>query len=47
MFGSKRIVLMGLFAGLTVVMLSSSVQASPISDISDGLNNTLFGGANL
>ena len=47
MFGSKRIVLIGLFAGLTVIMLSSSVQASPISDISDGLNSALFGGANL
>ena len=47
MFGSKRIVLIGLFAGLTVIMLSSSAQASPISDISDGLNSALFGGANL
>ena len=48
MFGSKRIILIGLFAGLTVVMLSSSVQADgPINDISDGVNDTLFGGSNL
>ena len=47
MFGSRRTIVPILLFGLTVVMLSSSVQASPISDISDGLNNTLFGGANL
>ena len=41
MFGSKRIVLMGLFAGLTVVMLSSSVQAGFIDDVPDGLADQL------
>ena len=41
MFGSKRIVLMGLFAGLTVIMLSSSVQAGFIDDVPDGLADQL------
>ena len=47
MFGSRRTIVPILLFGLTVVMLSSSAQASPISDISDGLNSALFGGANL
>ena len=41
MFGSKRIVLIGLFAGLTVVMLSSSAQAGFIDDVPDGLADQL------
>ena len=41
MFGSKRIVLIGLFAGLTVIMLSSSAQAGFIDDVPDGLADQL------
>ena len=41
MFGSKHIVWIGLFAWLTVVMLSSSAQAGFIDDVPDGLADQL------
>ena len=41
MFGSKRIVLIGLFAGLFIVMFSTSAQAGFIDDVPDGLADQL------
>lgn len=41
MFGTKRIVWTGLFAGLFIVMFSTSAQAGFIDDIPDGLADQL------
>jgi len=41
MFGTKRIVWTGMFAGLFIIMISASAQASFIDDVPDGLADQL------